>query len=512
MQLDFVVVLSSLLSLSPSVPNVSVLRTFRVLRPLKSLSKLPGLKRIIEAMQNSATDLAQVVFLLFFMLAIYAILGVQFYSGLLSYRCRTTPYPANRTLHSVSSFHFYLCRTCSAAYRCLNVSNNNFDEWGKAGSPWKEPQDCVWPVVEQEIPRMCDSGNGGYYSCPSGQTCGSNYDEAGNARFLDSSVPYGWEGRRALLVAGLMEDNLGRGKFTFDNFADAFSMVTLESWTNVVYMCSDAAHPAVAGTAFSLLVLKGAFVLVNLVLAEREPRSLTTSPANELHCELRVKYRATIPGNFISGNELRGFSANLLSAKPPCPPGPGRRGHDQVHCGGGGQGPRAQGSQDDQAGAASSGEPPPTKRRQRATNCTPGCSRMLAATAWQQRLEQFPQWRQRLVKVLYGGPWNTIMTLFIVLNTATLSMDTYPENDDIVYVLNYINLGLTIIFVIEMVVSLVGFGFKEYSRHVFNLFDGFIVMTSLVELAVSYFSGGSGGGGLSAFRTLRLFRVFKLAK
>mmetsp|Transcript_10077 Transcript_10077/g.16289 ORF Transcript_10077/g.16289 Transcript_10077/m.16289 type:complete len:226 (+) Transcript_10077:94-771(+) len=34
---------------------------------------------------------------------------------------------------------------------------------------------------------------------------------------------------------------------------------------------------------------------------------------------------------------------------------PRARGHDQVHCGGGGQGPRAQGSQDDQAGAASSG-------------------------------------------------------------------------------------------------------------------------------------------------------------
>jgi len=46
--LDFIVVVSSLMSLAPGVSNVNVLRTFRVLRPLKSLRSLPGVADIVE--------------------------------------------------------------------------------------------------------------------------------------------------------------------------------------------------------------------------------------------------------------------------------------------------------------------------------------------------------------------------------------------------------------------------------------------------------------------------------
>jgi len=46
--LDFLVVVSSLVSLAPGVANVNFLRTFRVLRPLKSLRSLPGVGDIVE--------------------------------------------------------------------------------------------------------------------------------------------------------------------------------------------------------------------------------------------------------------------------------------------------------------------------------------------------------------------------------------------------------------------------------------------------------------------------------
>lgn len=39
--LDFIVVVSSLLTKVPGMKNVSGLRTFRLFRPLKSLTKLP---------------------------------------------------------------------------------------------------------------------------------------------------------------------------------------------------------------------------------------------------------------------------------------------------------------------------------------------------------------------------------------------------------------------------------------------------------------------------------------
>ncbi len=52
-------------------------------------------------------------------------------------------------------------------------------------------------------------------------------------------------------------------------------------------------------------------------------------------------------------------------------------------------------------------------------------------------------------------------------------------------------------------------------RDSFNIFDGSIVLLSLVEIildnAGSNVSGG-GFGAISAFRSLRLFRIFKLAR
>ena len=52
-------------------------------------------------------------------------------------------------------------------------------------------------------------------------------------------------------------------------------------------------------------------------------------------------------------------------------------------------------------------------------------------------------------------------------------------------------------------------------RDKFNLFDGFIVILSIVDVAVNYSTssdGSSGKGAVSAFRAFRLLRVFKLAK
>ena len=54
-------------------------------------------------------------------------------------------------------------------------------------------------------------------------------------------------------------------------------------------------------------------------------------------------------------------------------------------------------------------------------------------------------------------------------------------------------------------------------RDSFNLFDGFIVVTSFVELGLtppSFIgdSDGGGGGALSALRTFRILRVFKLLR
>ena len=65
----------------------------------------------------------------------------------------------------------------------------------------------------------------------------------------------------------------------------------------------------------------------------------------------------------------------------------------------------------------------------------------------------------------------------------------------------------TIVFALEMVLKLFGLGIRKYLSDGFNIFDGIIVLLSLVELGFADESSG-----LSVLRAFRLLRVFKIIK
>ena len=100
----------------------------------------------------------------------------------------------------------------------------------------------------------------------------------------------------------------------------------------------------------------------------------------------------------------------------------------------------------------------------------------------------------------------------ILLNTVTLSMDSFPEPGFMSSVEN-VNVILSYIFIVEMLLKLPALGIKGYFSDAFNVFDCAIVCVSIVEIIIAMAGDGEGGAsGLSALRTFRLFRVFKLAK
>jgi hypothetical protein len=75
------------------------------------------------------------------------------------------------------------------------------------------------------------------------------------------------------------------------------------------------------------------------------------------------------------------------------------------------------------------------------------------------------------------------------------------------------NYFLAACFLVEMLLKLYALGVRGYCSNPFNVFDGCIVTSSVIETIVKFASGGGGGGGfLSVFRAFRLFRVFKLAR
>ena len=100
----------------------------------------------------------------------------------------------------------------------------------------------------------------------------------------------------------------------------------------------------------------------------------------------------------------------------------------------------------------------------------------------------------------------------IIVNTITLSMDSFPE-PDMMKDVEVVNVVLTYIFIAEMAIKLPALGAFKYASDPFNVFDAFIVTVSVIEIVLDATSDEEAGpSGMSALRTFRLFRVFKLAK
>jgi hypothetical protein len=93
--LDFIVVVSSLLTAIPQMTSVSGMRTFRLMRPLRSLTTMPSMKILISTLLASVAQLGGVLILAMFFFTIFAILGVSLWSGKIYSRCRITEFPEN---------------------------------------------------------------------------------------------------------------------------------------------------------------------------------------------------------------------------------------------------------------------------------------------------------------------------------------------------------------------------------------------------------------------------------
>uniref|UniRef100_A0A8C2DIN4 Calcium channel, voltage-dependent, R type, alpha 1E subunit b n=1 Tax=Cyprinus carpio TaxID=7962 RepID=A0A8C2DIN4_CYPCA len=93
--MDFIVVLSGILATAGSHMNIPVdlrtLRAVRVLRPLKLVSGIPSLQIVLKSIIKAMVPLLQIGLLLFFAILMFAIIGLEFYSGKLHHTCLPSP-------------------------------------------------------------------------------------------------------------------------------------------------------------------------------------------------------------------------------------------------------------------------------------------------------------------------------------------------------------------------------------------------------------------------------------
>ncbi|XP_051516008.1 sodium channel protein type 8 subunit alpha-like isoform X5 [Myxocyprinus asiaticus] len=120
-----------------------------------------------------------------------------------------------------------------------------------------------------------------------------------------------------------------------------------------------------------------------------------------------------------------------------------------------------------------------------------------------------PAWIKikEIVNLIVMDPFvDLAITICIVLNTLFMAMEHYPMTEQFEHVLSVGNLVFTGIFTAEMFAKLVAMDPYYYFQEGWNIFDGFIVSLSLMELGLADVEG------LSVLRSFRLLRVFKLAK
>ena len=118
----------------------------------------------------------------------------------------------------------------------------------------------------------------------------------------------------------------------------------------------------------------------------------------------------------------------------------------------------------------------------------------------------YAKFRQTIINFVSGKYFRRIVLSAIVINTLSMGIEYHGQPQELTNALEYSNLVFTILFLIEMILKLIADGCLGYIRNAYNLFDGCIVLMSVIELH------GNKNSGLSVLRTFRLLRVLKLVR
>ncbi|XP_059414021.1 voltage-dependent T-type calcium channel subunit alpha-1I-like isoform X1 [Carassius carassius] len=114
--------------------------------------------------------------------------------------------------------------------------------------------------------------------------------------------------------------------------------------------------------------------------------------------------------------------------------------------------------------------------------------------------------RVKLWGIVESKYFNRGIMIAILINTISMGIEHHSQPDELTNVLEICNIVFTSMFTLEMILKLTAFGFFEYLRNPYNIFDGIIVIISVCEII------GQSDGGLSVLRTFRLLRVIKLVR
>jgi len=112
-------------------------------------------------------------------------------------------------------------------------------------------------------------------------------------------------------------------------------------------------------------------------------------------------------------------------------------------------------------------------------------------------------------KVVRTNFFDTLMTLFVFLNTICLALDHYGIEQWEEDLLTLFNQTFTWIFFAEMSLKIIAMGPVKYMKDRINHMDCLVVVISITELIVNNLSFQ---GAHQSFRSVRIFRIFRIIR
>ncbi|CAF4557438.1 unnamed protein product, partial [Rotaria sp. Silwood2] len=114
--------------------------------------------------------------------------------------------------------------------------------------------------------------------------------------------------------------------------------------------------------------------------------------------------------------------------------------------------------------------------------------------------------RKLISRVVASKYFDRIIFSTIIITTLSMSIECHGQPQSLTNVLEYSNYVFIVLFTIEILFKIISEGYLKYINNLFNIFDGGIVLISLIKLYETKHSG------LSVLRTFRLLRVLKLVR
>ncbi|CAH8458049.1 unnamed protein product [Schistosoma turkestanicum] len=290
---------------------------------------------------------------------------------------------------------------------------------------------------------------------------------------------YGKEGERYIGPEG--------GIVSFDNFLysmlTVFVCITMEGWTSTGYYVSDAIGSWWPWIYFVTLILLGSFFVMNLVLGvlsgefskEKEKIDRTLLFRKERQ-EKREQQ------DYLGYKEWIELAEELSDSE----------GDDKE-------------SQDIESGGGDGiieEEPEMHVEEVVKTHCH----------STLRRLRKFrKRTRRAVIAFINSRQCFALVIILVFLNTVVLTTEHHNQPEWLDEFQDFANVVFVTLFTMEMVIKMAASGFSDYISKLFNRFDFFVVIFSILEL-VFVKSGLLNPMGVSVLRCARLLRIFKLTQ